>query len=353
MMRCINVDNVNQGLADGLLHLAWHGIEQPSRNGPVLVAPTPVMTTYASPCNRVLLSAARNANPFFHMMEAVWMLAGRNDIAWPAKFNKKFIAYSDDGVTQPGAYGYRWRRRFGYDQLERLAAELRQNPTTRRAVLAMWDPGSSDLTCDDLDAAMSGSADVPCNTHAYFDMIDGRLNMTVCCRSNDIWWGCYGANAVHFSMLLEYMAAKVDVPVGVYRQLSNNFHIYTDVVPRDAAALEKLSREVREADLYGGYIGSGYRLFTDVESVPMVDEDIADFELDLQNFMKDPNTTFYGTAFFHTVVSPMYAAWEHIQAKRYHEAEDSILLIGDKQWKTACHEWMLRRRAKALAKKES
>jgi hypothetical protein len=52
--------------------------------------------------------------------------------------------------------------------------------------------------------------------------------MTVTCRSNDAIWGAHGANAVHFSVLQEYVAAAVGVLVGPMVQLSNNYHIYAD-----------------------------------------------------------------------------------------------------------------------------
>jgi hypothetical protein len=52
--------------------------------------------------------------------------------------------------------------------------------------------------------------------------------MTVCCRSNDMLWGAYGANVVHFSILQEVIAIELGVGIGVYRQVSNNFHLYTD-----------------------------------------------------------------------------------------------------------------------------
>jgi thymidylate synthase len=254
-MRVINAETVSQALHDGLHHLRICGQKQPSRVGDVIVSPMPVMTIYKNPLNRVLFSPIRDANPFFHVMESLWMLAGRNDLPWLTQFNKGFASYSDDGgLTQPGAYGYRWRNYFGYDQLETIITELKNNPTTRRCVLAMWDPGMHDLIepgeerAGDLFQALAGSADVPCNTHAYFDMIDGKLNMTVCCRSNDIIWGAYGANAVHFSFLLEYVAAATGLPMGVYRQMSNNFHLYTNIVPEEQ--LMPWARDVDATDRY-------------------------------------------------------------------------------------------------------
>src|SRR4051812_29373079 len=187
-MHIIVANNVNEALSEGLNWLKAAGVRSPSRNGDVLVSPVPVVTEYAYPTERVLFSPLRDANPFFHFFEALWMLAGQRDLTWPLYFNKGFGAYSDDGVTLHGAYGYRWREWFGVDQLELIVNDLSASPDSRRAVLAMWD-GEFDL-----EKAAEGGKDVPCNTTAFFDRRDGRLNMMVCCRSNDIYWGAYGAN---------------------------------------------------------------------------------------------------------------------------------------------------------------
>src|ERR1035437_10077843 len=118
-MKVLEVRNVNDALAAGLQYLIAEGLPEKSRNGPVLVAPSPVTTVYLKPLERVLYSATRDANPFFHLMEgAVWMLDGRNDITFLVQFVKQFAAYSDDGVTARGAYGHRWIHWFGYNQLE-------------------------------------------------------------------------------------------------------------------------------------------------------------------------------------------------------------------------------------------
>lgn len=200
----IAVDNVNQAMSECLHWLSVTGVEEDSRNGPVVVSPEPVTITYRCPWERVLFSPLRDANPFFHLFEALWMLAGRNDMAWPCMFNKKFIQYSDDGKTQWGAYGARWRNWFGYDQLPVLVEELK-NVNTRRAVLAMWD-ANNNHTVDggysyedaDLQVARRGGKDVPCNTHIYLDRrgLGHPLNMTVCNRSNDLFWGALGANEI-------------------------------------------------------------------------------------------------------------------------------------------------------------
>lgn len=136
--------------------------KRPSRNGNVLMANEPITITYTHPRERVLFNPARDANPFFHLYEALWMLAGRNDVGSVAYYAKQMREYSDDGETLNGAYGYRWRgqyltieteippsKEFPYgcreseakriDQLDILADHLKAQPESRRAVLQMWN----------------------------------------------------------------------------------------------------------------------------------------------------------------------------------------------------------------------
>ena len=125
--------------------------------------------------------------------------------------------FSDDGKVFNAAYGHRWRKHFGTDQLLDVINLLKQDISTRQAVIQMWDV--EDLVKDTCDKA--------CNTQLIFDTRNNKLNMTVFNRSNDVWWGAYGANAVHFSFLQEVIARAIDYPLGEYRQVSNNFHLYT------------------------------------------------------------------------------------------------------------------------------
>jgi Thymidylate synthase len=233
----IDARNVNDALYTGLIALKSSGLTADSRNGMVLRAEGPVLTSYNRPLERVLFSALRDANPFFHLYEAVWMLAGSNDAPSVARYAANMAMYSDDGKTLHGAYGYRWRKFFGTDQLLDCIKELKRDPASRRVVLTMWDPGNKEYdsggyhrAAGDMEVAVGSTGkpglDVPCNTHCYFDLQSGVLNMTICCRSNDAVWGAHGANAVHFSYLLDFMAAAVQVQVGRLYQLSNNYHAY-------------------------------------------------------------------------------------------------------------------------------
>lgn len=236
------VRNVHSALPEALQMLKRDGISRPSRNGPVLQYPVPVATVYSHPQERVMFHDWRDANPFFHFYESLWMLAGRKDIAPLTRYVGRIKDYSDDGNTFNAAYGHRWRQAslgvsypqghlvdgkgpvvFARDQLGTIIAMLAANREDRRQVLQIWEH-SQDLGTKTNDAA--------CNLTVTFQS-DPRdndiLNMVVFNRSNDIIWGCYGANAVHFSMLMEYVAAFSGMKMGTYTQISVNWHAYENV----------------------------------------------------------------------------------------------------------------------------
>lgn len=346
-MNCIQAHNVNQALAIGLKMLAARGVHGDSRNGPVIYMREPVTTTYEDPTARVLFSPLRDANPYFHLMESLWMLAGRNDVAWPRMFNKRFKEYSDDGKTLHGAYGFRWRRAFhAGDQLRLIVDILRKNPDDRRAVLQMWS------TTEDLG---NQSKDVPCNTHAYFDTRDGSLNMTVCCRSNDAYWGAYGANAVHFSFLQEYMAACIGVPVGRYSQMSNNLHVYPANIPHDLIDVANNARDSdRYTESYHQYLTIREPARNGPKRVPLVvpqgDDTQTIFDGELYAFLADAGGYDNNYPFFKHVARPMYRAWANYKLGDYAAAFDEAHSIAAGDWMLACVEWLERKRHAKMMK---
>lgn len=212
--------NVNTLFSDMLWKFKVCGVPAESRNGPVLVINEPVLTRIDRPQERVLFFSGRDANPIFHVMESIWMLAGRRDVHFVKLFNSRIDAYSDNGEYFNAAYGFRMRHHWGDDQLVEVINLLRRDPTTRRAVIQLYD-------CHDL--VNQTSKDHACNTSMMFAIRDGRLELTVTNRSNDAWWGYAGANIVHFTMIQEFIAAAVGVPMGRYFTVSNNLHIYTEL----------------------------------------------------------------------------------------------------------------------------
>lgn len=332
-MQIIHARNVEEALILGMKKTAAEGKNRDSRNGPVYTFSEPLTTVYEKPRERVMFLPERDCNPFFHFMESLWMLAGRNDVEWISRYNSTFEQFSDDGVTFHGAYGYRWRNMFidpethqPVDQLATIAKALTDNPEDRRIVLQMWDTS--------LDLGMIGK-DFPCNLTATFRINpDGYLDMTVFNRSNDLIWGAYGANAVHFSVLQEVLAAWIGVPVGRYWQISTNFHAYHATYEKHKAITE-LSPGFTDYEL------GNVRPF-DIVNIP-IDKWFA--ELDM--FISEGPALGYTDPFFRKVAIPMLQTWDAWKNKDdpFH-TQNAIELarkIGALDWQKACVEWLERR----------
>lgn len=361
-MKVLTVRNANEAFVEAMRLLGRVGVERESRDGPVLAAPYPVTTWYERPRERVLLWTERDANPFLHFFEGLWMLAGRNDVAWLRRYAPQLERYSDDGVTMHGAYGERWRhwpcheityREGGdflvvMDQLEEVAAALRAEPDCRRQVLTMWDPARDLL-------GQVAKRDLPCNTHAYVSLsAQGGLDLTVCCRSNDVVWGAYGSDVVHFSMLQEVLAAMVGVPVGSYWQVSNNWHGYR----RNVDALLPLGAYARDA--VTGHLGGRGCAYEDgaVQPFPMVTGRWEAWFEDLSMFMDHGLRANLRDPFFRRVVVPMARAHEAYKEggeylQRLQAAQDEATQILAKDWQLAVTTFLSNRWGAYMKRKRS
>ncbi len=346
-MHVVNAINVNDAYVQGLRHICEHGQLQDSRAGEVLVAPTPVTIVYAKPQERVLLDPSRDANPVFHLMEALFYLAGRNDAKWLDQFVSDFSArFAEEDGHLHGSYGFRWRRHFDMegggnpnlpDQLDTVVRMLKEDPDSRRAVISMWDP-VADLGAD--------KKDIPCNDVIFLRVRETSetisvtvpvLDITVCCRSNDFVWGMTGANAVQFSMLQEYLAGRIGVVVGRYVQMAHNCHLYTN-------ALGKLDTP-QQLETYPGFmpIGTNWDAWDDDLRKFMAWTGYEDPDVLTQEYT---NTWFSETAEQLFLVNWMSKRGRKGMALAWLKSHEEIA----PDWRKACIEWMERRLARSMSK---
>jgi len=371
MTYVLDARNVAEALPRGVEYLLNSGTRESTRAGTCLVAPGPVVTCLRSPTERVVFSALRDANPFFHVVEALWMLAGRNEVKSLDRYVSDFGDRFADTGTLHGAYGHRWRKALGFDQLDVIVQRIRGEPNTRQCVLQMWDCQSSGLVGHERQGAHEGSNDLrgnwndrPCNTHVYFrvrsdynrmpaavdfaDISTRYLDMTVCNRSHDIVWGLYGANAVHFSVLQEYLAARTGLNVGHLYFFSNNFHVYETLLNMLRSRCDGDEHEIinhLRDDRYFHKL-QPEPMFTSPESI---DEDVAEFFRRHDNSNKLPQQRYENRWFFHTAER---AVLVHDLYKRgdYKRAHTLATTISSPDWAAACSEWVQRRWDQAHAR---
>lgn len=352
----LKFDDINTAFS-GLVRSIHNGRiiteSKPSRVGEVLQIPEPVILTYADPRKRVLFNQARDANPFFHVYESLWMLAGRNDIASLDYYSSGYSKQVDDGNgIANGAYGYRWRNfsipdapqiskdGCNVDQLDVLIEHLKRKPESRRAVLQMWN-------CEDDLLKLETSKDVCCNTCVYFSIQTGEgfpsqvprwLDMTVSNRSNDLIWGALGANYVHFSFLQEYMACALGLEVGVYNQISNNLHVYTERWKPE----EWLAEYGTEAE---------WRYVPEFTYFPLV-SNRERFDQEVCSFVETHSATdtglesnvLWSEPFLRYVAYPMMMAFHFHKDRKYEGALEWVNAIEATDWQWAARNWLKKRR---------
>lgn len=319
MHHTITARNVNQAFREAWWWLRTAGIRQESRNGPVLRAPGIMTTTYTHPTERILWSPRRDANPVFHLAECLWMLAGYSHAGFLEQFNSRIMQYADADGHIWGAYGRRWRGEAYGDQLPIIVDMLKKDPTSRQAVLQMWN------SADDLGTTHN---DRPCNLGVCFEIIHDKLNMTVFNRSNDMLWGAYGANVVHMSFLQEVLAHEIGVPVGTYSQVSNNFHVY---LQNDMVQMFLHNPPFDDADQYTA-LG--------VSTVPILQngETLEDLTYDCQALI-DVTGESFRTHFVRKVAYPLLCAY----LDRKNGFGWNIDDVPQCDWKLAFQQWCDRR----------
>jgi len=208
--------NVNAAFVGMLERVVTDGVETDSRNGPTveLAAQTIVMER---PTERFVFAPGRNNNPLAAIAESMWVIAGRNDLAYLTPYLKRAPDFSDDGGdTWRAGYGPRLRDWRGVDQLAKVHDMLQRSLMSRRAAVSLFDP-----VVDYQD-----SNDIPCNDWLHFLARDGRLDLNVAARSTDIWWGFSGINAFEWSVALEMMARWLGLRPGVLTFFTSSLHLY-------------------------------------------------------------------------------------------------------------------------------
>ena len=172
--------------------------------------------------------------------EQIWFLTGSNR---PDEFLRKYTKIWDDFTekdgTIPAAYGYRWRKYFGRDQIADLIKHLTEQPGSRHGVVITWDPADDGL------GTGSKKKNVPCPYTFTANILGNKLHIHNIIRSNDMILGC-PHDVAGFALLQHILAAKLGVQPGRLTHSISNAHIY-DIHYK--AAWEILERENKHAKI--------------------------------------------------------------------------------------------------------
>lgn len=156
-----------------------------------------------------------------------------------------------DFEVEKGNWVYTYHQRYA-DQYQFIIDELRRNPSSRRAVMMIWDKTKDDY-----------SDEPPCFNHAQFLIRDNKLHMKVLFRSNDACKATF-MNAFALIMLQKRIANELGVKVGTYTHRANSFHCYKKDWDMLAGYVNRIHNADDEEDITYEYIGDWDELMEDV-----------------------------------------------------------------------------------------
>ena len=172
------------------------------------------------PKDRKIINKEREWKEDYAEAEWQWYLSGDpkvstlGDIYGKVPEIWKRMADADGKVNSN--YGYQWERNA---QMIRVLEMLKHNPDTRQACISIYDGKEiGDYTFD-----------TPCTYAVQFTIVNGRLDMCVTMRSNDLWYG-FCNDQYQFSKLQEMASKHLKIETGVYYHFAHNMHLYNNKI---------------------------------------------------------------------------------------------------------------------------
>lgn len=166
---------------------------------------------------RARLSRSESKGKIFSAIgELLWYLSKSNRLDFMEYYLPNvYTDESDDGMTVRSGYGERLFDHNGNNQIHNVITLLREKPTSRRAVIQLFD--ASDLSSD--------FNSIPCTCTLQFIVRNDKLNLLVNMRSNDAYLGL-PHDVFAFTMLQEIVARSIGIDIGIYKHCAGSLHLY-------------------------------------------------------------------------------------------------------------------------------
>ncbi len=168
--------------------------------------------------------------------EVAWYIRGEQSIRFIQKYAPLWDQFTEDlpsgGTGVKAAYGYRWRRHFGRDQLRLAVETLKADSSDRRCYISAWDPSSDGL-------GEPGQRNVPCPAAFTFSLLEGDLHSSIFLRSSDLFVGL-PYDVMGHALLIDAVANELGVRPGVMHVTLAHVHLYE---PHWGMATEMMRQE--------------------------------------------------------------------------------------------------------------
>ncbi|MDO8899178.1 MAG: thymidylate synthase, partial [Bacteroidales bacterium] len=194
--------------------------------------------------------------------ELLWFLQGDTNIGY-LKENKVSIwnEWADENGDLGPVYGAQWRNwnNEGIDQISEVIQSIRNNPDSRRHIVAAWNPSVLPIPGKSFaeNVALGKAALPPCHAWFQFYVAGGKLSCQMYQRSADIFLGV-PFNIASYALLTMMVAQVTGLKAGEFILTLGDAHIYLNhldqaklQISRDTRALPKMNINPDVKDIFG------------------------------------------------------------------------------------------------------
>jgi thymidylate synthase len=178
--------------------------------------------------------------------ELLWFIKGDTNIKY---LNDNKVRIWDEWADENGdlgpVYGHQWRNwnSEGFDQIEELIDQIKNNPNSRRMIVSAWNPSVlPDNSKTFKENVKNGKAALPpCHAFFQFYVADGKLSCQLYQRSADTFLGV-PFNIASYALFTMMVAQVTGLEAGDFIHTFGDVHLYNNHIDQ---AQEQLKRDLR------------------------------------------------------------------------------------------------------------
>ncbi|UCE69699.1 MAG: thymidylate synthase [Flavobacteriaceae bacterium] len=164
--------------------------------------------------------------------ELLWFLKGDTNVKYLQDNGVRiWNEWADENGDLGPVYGHQWRNwnSGDIDQIEQLLQTLKNNPDSRRMLVAAWNPSVLPDTSKSFaeNVAVGKAALPPCHAFFQFYVADGKLSCQLYQRSADIFLGV-PFNIASYALLTLMIAQVCGLQAGEFIHTFGDAHIYNN-----------------------------------------------------------------------------------------------------------------------------
>jgi len=185
--------------------------------------------------------------------ELLWFLKGETNVNSLREHGVKiWDAWADKNGDLGPVYGAQWRNwnNEGIDQIKNTLDQIKNNPDSRRIIVAAWNPSVLPDTGKSFseNVANGKAALPPCHAWFQFYVVNGRLSCQLYQRSADIFLGV-PFNIASYALLTMMIARATGLQPGDFVHTLGDAHIYLNHMEQVELQLTRTPRPLPEMEL--------------------------------------------------------------------------------------------------------